>query len=88
MRLLRLPDLESQLGFSKSKIYQMISDGEFMKGYGEGRYRRWHEDEVTAYQILLWRLPDKLPTLEDSLLDDIRIKANNAKKKMLLEKNA
>lgn len=88
MKMVRMSDVTKALGFSKSKVYKMIDDGEFMPGYGEGRYRRWHEMEIKAYQIFLWDLPDELPSLEQTLLKKIKKMAEKTKKKMLLEEHA
>ncbi len=79
MKMLKMSNLEDELGLAKTTIYRMIEKGEFMNGYGEGRYRRWPEQEVAAYQIFLWGLPDKIPDLEQNILEKIKTMADKAK---------
>ena len=50
-RLLRLEAVEDRIGLKKSKIYMMVSAGEFPRPVklGNGHINGWPENEVTAW---------------------------------------
>lgn len=49
-RLLRLPDVKSRTGLSRSTIYSYISAGEFPKGIRLGaRCIAWAESEIDSW---------------------------------------
>ena len=49
-RLLRIKDVESAVGFKKTKIYGMIKLGEFPKSYPiAGRIVAWRLSEINAF---------------------------------------
>ncbi|MGA9667971.1 MAG: AlpA family transcriptional regulator [Terracidiphilus sp.] len=50
MRFLRLADVRSRVGLSRSQIYRKISTGEFPKAYSLGaRAVAWLESEIDGW---------------------------------------
>ena len=50
MRFLRLADVRSRVGLSRSQIYRKISTGDFPKAYSLGaRAVAWLESEIDAW---------------------------------------
>jgi prophage regulatory protein len=50
MRFLRLADVRSQIGLSRSQIYRMVSAGDFPKPYSlGGRAVAWLESEIDSW---------------------------------------
>lgn len=49
-RWIRLPEVRQRIGFGRSKIYQMISDGDFPPQIKLGRASVWKESDVVAWQ--------------------------------------
>jgi prophage regulatory protein len=50
-RLLRLEDVKRLVGFSRSTIYRLISEGQFPDRVHYGpRAVRWHEADIVAWQ--------------------------------------
>ena len=48
-RLLRISPVEGKVGYRKSKIYKMISAGEFPRPVKLGHVSVWPEEEVDAW---------------------------------------
>ena len=50
MRFLRLADVRSRVGLSRSQIYRQISSGDFPKAYSLGaRAVAWLESDIEAW---------------------------------------
>ena len=46
---IRLPDVLRRVGLGKTKIYEMISNGEFPKPTKMGRAALWRDDTITKW---------------------------------------
>lgn len=85
MKMLKRNEVAAAIGIGKTKLYEMIKEKNFMVGYGDGRFRRWPENQVSAFQILLYRLPEPLPEVEATTLAEIKKMAESAQEKMFNE---
>ena len=47
-RRLRLPEVLSRVGVSKSTWWEGIRTGRYPKGHSDGRVRYWREDEING----------------------------------------
>lgn len=79
MKMLKLNQVVEKLGFSRSKVYKMMENGEFPSGQKIGRNRRWCEDHVNTYIIMYWDLPDTPPNLDAEVFNSLKEKVKKAK---------
>jgi prophage regulatory protein len=47
---LPLAEVEARVGLKKTKIYEMVRDGEFPPPGKIGRLNRWRDDAIAAWQ--------------------------------------
>lgn len=48
-RMLRLPELSNRVGLGRTKIYEMIKEGEFPRPIKAGRASLWHSQAIEKW---------------------------------------
>ena len=69
--LVPLRQLESIVGFRKSKIYQLIESGQFPRPIKIGRSSRWLSSEVQEW---IYKLAKQNQRLEQSLKASVEVR--------------
>ncbi|WP_169818643.1 helix-turn-helix transcriptional regulator [Suttonella ornithocola] len=81
MKMMKMKSVAEVLDLDESTIYNLIREGLFPQGYGDGRYRRWLSSEIEAYAIFFWQVKSVTPTnLAIDRLEEIEEMATNASK--------